>query len=176
MKKTFTILLILTSIITFSQKEETERFLFENKLKQEVNTDSIKKHIEIIKEISVGSSSDSINLNSKWELLYLQHSGWEEYLPGPKRTINILYVGKDNPIISKEELISVFKNSNQAEILLKQFPLEFTIEPRGAPLNGKWTVIFLKNNHITLQHIHSYPNGNQSSWFRKTNYYLKKIN
>jgi hypothetical protein len=176
MKKTFSALFILTSIITFSQKEETERFLFENKLKQEVNTDSIKKHIEIIKEISVGSSLDSINLNSKWELLYLQHSGWEEYLPGPKRTINILYVGKDNPIISKEELISVFKNSNQAEILLKQFPLEFTIEPRGAPLNGKWTVIFLKNNHITLQHIHSYPNGNQSSWFRKTNYYLKKIN
>jgi hypothetical protein len=176
MKKTFSALFILTSIITFSQKEETERFLFENKLKQEVNTDSIKKHIEIIKEISVGSSLDSINLNSKWELLYLQHTGWEEYLPGPKRTINILYVGKDNPIISKEELISVFKNSNQAEILLKQFPLEFTIEPRGAPLNGKWTVIFLKNNHITLQHIHSYPNGNQSSWFRKTNYYLKKIN
>ncbi|WP_339836038.1 hypothetical protein [uncultured Flavobacterium sp.] len=176
MKKTFTILLILTSIISFSQKEETESFLFEKKLKLEINSDSIKKHIEIIKEISVGSSLDSINLDSKWELLYLQHTGWEEYLPGPKRTINILYVGKNNPLISKEELISVFKNSNQAEILLKQFPPEFTIEPRGAPLNGKWTVIFLKNNHITLQYIHSYPNGNQSSWFRKTNYYLKKIN
>jgi len=62
MKKTFTILLILTSIISFSQKEETESFLFEKKLKLEINSDSIKKHIENIKEISVGSSLDSINL------------------------------------------------------------------------------------------------------------------
>ena len=64
----------------------------------------------------------------------------------------------------------------QKEILFNEIPPELSYMNRGAPLNGKFTIIFLKKNHITLQYIHSYPNGNQSSWFRKTNYYLKRIN
>lgn len=176
MKKTFTILLILTSIISFSQKEETERFLFEKKLKLEINSDSIKKHIKIIKEISVASELDSINSNSKWEVLYLHETGWAESMPNERYDINSLYIGKPNNSVSGQNLKDFFIRINKKEILLDKFPFEVSVEPRGAPLNGKWTVIFLKNNHITLQHIHSYPNGNQSSWFRKTNYYLKKIN
>lgn len=176
MKNTFSTLFILISFISFSQKEATERFLFERKLKKIVVNDSIAKHIEIIKEISVASSIDSIQVNSKWELLYLHETGWYENMPNDRHTVNNLYVGENKNIISSEELLKVFKISNQKVILLNQFPSEFNIEPRGAPLNGKWTIIFLKNNHITLQHIHSYPNGNQSSWFRKINYYLKKIN
>ena len=177
MRKTLLILTLLCSIVVNAQeKEESEAFLFEKKLTLETDKDSIKKHINIIKGISVASNLDSITLDSKWKLLYFHQTGWFENMPNDRHYVNSLYLGKNNKIISSQDLLKAFKISNQKEILLNQFPAEFTIEPRGAPLNGKWTIIFIKNNHITLQNIHSYPNGNQSSWFRKINCYLKKIN
>lgn len=138
MKKTILRLVLLLSIFLNAQeKEKNENFLFENKLTLESNIDSIKEHIKIIKEISVASSIDSIQVNSKWELLYLHETGWYENMPNDRHIVNNLYIGENKNIISSEELIKVFKIFNQKEILLNQFPSEFTIEPRGAPLNGK---------------------------------------
>lgn len=174
MKKIILQLTFLFSFVLNAQEKET--FLFENKLTLETHKDSIKKQLKIIKEIAITSELDSINSKSKWEFLYLHETGWYENMPNKRHSIDNIYKSENRNIISSEELLKIFKISNQTEILLNQFPQELSIEPRGAPLNGKWTIIFLKNNHITLQHIHSYPNGNQSSWFRKTNYYLKKIN
>ena len=66
MKKTILRLVLLLSIVLYAQeKEENETFLFENKLTLKSNIDSIKEHIKIIKEISVASSIDSIQVNSK---------------------------------------------------------------------------------------------------------------
>lgn len=180
MQKLLNIIVFFTLFTSFSQEKEVEKesesFLFEKRLRLETNKDSITNHLKIINEILVIAEIDSLNSDSKWELLYLHKTGWEESMPNKKHFINNLYMGKPNNIVTCNELLNVFKISNQKEILLNQFPPEFTIEPRGAPLNGKWTIIFLKNNHLTLQYIHSYPNGNQSSWFRKTNYYFKTIN
>ena len=97
-------------------------------------------------------------------------------MPNNPYKINNLYIGKRNNIVTGKDLKDFFQTIGQKEILFNQLPSELSYMNRGAPLNGKFTIIFLKNNHITLQYIHSYPNGNQSSWFRKTNYYLKRIN
>jgi hypothetical protein len=176
MKTTLHILFLFVISIAFSQNQNEEKFLFEHKLIVETNKDSIAKHLKIIKEISVTSTIDSIQANSNWKLLYLHETGWAESVPNQRNIINSLYIGKPNNGVTDQDLKDFFKRIGRTEILLDQFPFEVSVEPRGAPLNGKWTIIFLKNNHITLQYIHSYPNGNQSSWFRKTNYYLKKIN
>ena len=176
MKKIILTFLLLTSIVSFSQEETKERFLFERKLNQVTITDSISKHTKIIKEISIPAKIDSISSDSKWELLYLHETGWQESMPNNPHKINNLYIGKRNNIVTGKDLKDFFQTIGQKEILLNQLPSELSYMNRGAPLNGKFTIIFLKNNHITLQYIHSYPNGNQSSWFRKTNYYLKRIN
>jgi hypothetical protein len=176
MKKAVLLNILFISILSFSQEENKENFLFEKKLERVINSDSITKHIKAIKEILVATSVDSIISNSKWELLYLHKTGWEESLPNNRQYINVLYIDKPKNIVTGQDLKDFFKLIDRKEIILNQFPSEILIEPRGAPLNGKSTIIFLKNNHITLQYIHSYPNGNQSSWFRKTNYYFKKIN
>jgi hypothetical protein len=176
MQKTLNAILFFIAFISYSQNQSEEKFLFEHKLTKETQKDSLKKHIEIIKEISTTSNIDSISVDSKWELLYLHETGWVERLPNLSTNINELYIGKKNNSVSYEELLYIFKISNQKELVLDQFPSQLEVEPRGASMNGKWALIFLKKNYITLQYIHSYPNGNQTSWFRKTNYYLKKIN
>lgn len=176
MKKIILKFLLLTSIASFSQEETKERFLFEKKLNLVTKNDSISKHIKIIEEISIPAKIDSIPADSKWELLYLHETGWQESMPNNPHKINNLYIGKRNNIVTGKDLKDFFQTIGQKEILFNQIPSDLTYMSRGAPLNGKFTIIFLKNNHITLQYIHSYPNGNQSSWFRKTNYYLKRIN
>jgi hypothetical protein len=176
MKKIILTFLLLTSIVSFSQEETKERFLFEKKLNLATKNDSISKHIKNIEEISIPANIDSLSSDSKWELLYLHETGWQESMPNNPHTINNLYIGKQNNIVTGKDLKDFFQSIGQKEIVFNQLPPELSYMHRGAPLNGKFTIIFLKNNHITLQYIHSYPNGNQSSWFRKTNYYLKRIN
>ena len=176
MKKIILTFLLLTSIASFSQEETKERFLFEKKLNLATKNDSISKHIKIIEEISIPANIDSLSSDSKWELLYLHETGWQESMPNNPHNINNLYIGKRNNIVTGKDLKDFFQTIGQKEILFNQLPSELSYMNRGAPLNGKFTIIFLKNNLITLQYIHSYPNGNQSSWFRKTNYYLKRIN
>jgi len=176
MKKIILTFLLLTSIASFSQEETKERFLFERKLNLATKNDSISKHIKNIEEISIPANIDSLSSDSKWELLYLHETGWQESMPNNPHTINNLYIGKQNNIVTGKDLKDFFQSIGQKEIIFNQLPSELSYMHRGAPLNGKFTIIFLKNNHITLQYIHSYPNGNQSSWFRKTNYYLKRIN
>ena len=176
MKKIILTFLLSTSIASFSQEETKERFLFERKLNLATKNDSISKHIKNIEEISIPANIDSLSSDSKWELLYLHQTGWQESMPNNPHTINNLYIGKQNNIVTGKDLKDFFQSIGQKEIVFNQLPSELSYMHRGAPLNGKFTIIFLKNNHITLQYIHSYPNGNQSSWFRKTNYYLKRIN
>ena len=176
MKKIILTFLLLTSIASFSQEETKERFLFEKKLNLATKNDSISKHIKIIEEISIPANIDSLSSDSKWELLYLHQTGWQESMPNNPHKINNLYIGKRNNVVTGKNLKDFFQSIGQKEIVFNQLPSELSYMNRGAPLNGKFTIIFLKNNHITLQYIHSYPNGNQSSWFRKTNYYLKRIN
>ena len=176
MKKIILTFLLSTSIASFSQEETKERFLFERKLNLATKNDSISKHIKNIEEISIPANIDSLSSDSKWELLYLHETGWQESMPNNPYKINNLYIGKRNNIVTGKDLKDFFQSIGQKEIVFNQLPPELSYMHRGAPLNGKFTIIFLKNNHITLQYIHSYPNGNQSSWFRKTNYYLKRIN
>lgn len=176
MKKIILTFLLLTSIASFSQEETKERFLFEKKLNLATKNDSISKHIKNIEEISIPANIDSLSSDSKWELLYLHQTGWQESMPNNPHKINNLYIGKRNNVVTGKDLKDFFQSIGQKEIVFNQLPSELSYMNRGAPLNGKFTIIFLKNNHITLQYIHSYPNGNQSSWFRKTNYYLKRIN
>jgi len=176
MKKIILTFLLLTSIASFSQEEAKERFLFERKLNLATKNDSISKHIKNIEEISIPADIDSLSSDSKWELLYLHQTGWQESMPNNPHKINNLYIGKRNNVVTGKDLKDFFQSIGQKEIVFNQLPSELSYMNRGAPLNGKFTIIFLKNNHITLQYIHSYPNGNQSSWFRKTNYYLKRIN
>ena len=176
MKKIILTFLLLTSIASFSQEEAKERFLFERKLNLATKNDSISKHIKNIEEISIPANIDSLSSDSKWELLYLHQTGWQESMPNNPHKINNLYIGKRNNVVTGKDIKDFFQSIGQKEIVFNQLPSELSYINRGASLNGKFTIIFLKNNHITLQYIHSYPNGNQSSWFRKTNYYLKRIN
>ena len=112
---------------------------------------------------------------ANWKLEYLHKSGWKENFPNQRYVINDLYVGKKNNLVLGTEIADYISNFQQKIIVLKDFPNPLQLEPRGALLNGKYTLIVLENAYINLQYIHSYPNGNQSSWYMVTNYYFKKV-
>ena len=109
MKKIILTFLLLTSIVSFSQEETKERFLFERKLNLATKNDSISKHIKIIKEISIPANIDSLSSDSKWELLYLHQTGWQESMPNNPHKINNLYIGKRNNIVTGKDLKNFFQ-------------------------------------------------------------------
>lgn len=179
--KYFLILFVsLLSNLIFSQEVKTEeRFAFESKLIKISNTDSITNYLEKIKLINVADLKDTTTVfdkNSKWELLYLRNSGWREPFPNKRYNINDLYIGKPKNVVLGTDIIDLFSKFHQKITVLNIIPSPMLYLDRGATLNGKFVIILLENNYMTLQYIHSYPNGNQSSWLSITNYYFKKTN
>lgn len=109
MKKLLNLTLLLFVLATYSQNQNEEKFLFENKLTLVTLKDSLTKHVKIIKEISVASPIDSIQVNSNYELLYLHETGWAESAPNQRNIINSLYIGKPNNGVTGQDLKDFFK-------------------------------------------------------------------
>lgn len=120
-------------------------------------------------------SDQKITPESQWELLYRYQSGWHENSPNQRYDISELAVGNPGNIISGTMLLDFVKFYRQDTLLYSGDPLmvNFLSEARGAPYNGKWVVFSLRDNRICLRYVHSYPNGNQSSWYHKTEYYFQ---
>lgn len=179
MKNYLILIFIIYSSFCIAQNDEIkEAFTFESKLNHVTNNDSISKYVKEISKINVANKNDTTSVfdkNSKWELLYLRESGWYENMPGKRQDVNELYIGKPNNVVFGEEIINSVAKINQTIVLLNETPNLLQFIARDSPLNRKYITILLENNIINLQYIHSYPNGNQSSWFHQTNYYFKKI-
>lgn len=53
-----------------------------------------------------------------------------------------------------------------------RFPI---VHDRDDPMNGEW-VPFSSGDILILRLVHSYPNGNMTSFYRETRIYFKRIN
>ena len=115
---------------------------------------------------------NKITPTSDWELLYCYKSGWHENTPNQRFDISELYTGIPGNRISGATLLNWVKAHHQDDIIYSDNPYRFNLLSieRNDPYNGKWVVYSLHENRINLCYIHSYPNGNQSSWLHKTEY------
>ena len=172
MKKLLLLFIISISITTFSQENELSKF--QKNLIQVKNVDSLKiitKEIQNIEKLINSKDSITINKSTNWKLISYTVNGWREIVGQPKTTVNNKYVSNTNEVVTTENLLKIFSLNYSDSIFLKSVPL---IYERDHFFNRKTTPIIINNQYLILRYVHSYPNGNQTSWFSETNYYFKK--
>ncbi len=172
MKKILLLFIISISINTFSQENELSKF--QKNLVQVKNVDSLKlvtKEIQSIEKLINSKDSITINKSTNWKLICYSVNGWREIVGQPKTTVNNKYVSNNNEVVTTENLLKIFNLNYNDSIFLKNIPL---IYEREHLFNRKTTPIVINNQYLVLRYVHSYPNGNQTSWYTETNYYFKK--
>lgn len=147
-------------LIELRDKDSLEKF--------KLNLDSIRKSFTF-------SYDEKFTLSDKWNLIYFQFSGWEHWEGIGQTSINHCYIttNKDTVFTSKQ----VFCEFNIGDsISIKQNPLKYfpTIYERDDALNSKWTAILPNSVYLIIRLVHSYPNGNATSWYKERTYYFKR--
>jgi hypothetical protein len=158
--------------------------MFDNFLVELKSKDSLEKFKTAIDSITKDwSKSDSSNirfsLSDKWNLFYFQFSGSEQYfgsMPPSGTVIDQCYIStnKDTAFTSKQ----IFCEFNIGDsISLKENPLKYfpTIYEREDKFNAKWTAILPNSEYLIIRMVHSYPNGNATSWYKERTYYFSKV-
>jgi|APLak6261678124_1056121.scaffolds.fasta_scaffold10879_2 hypothetical protein len=176
MKYILTTALLLFGTLLFAQNQD-QGAPFAEKLKKVTSKDSIAlclKEINAINTIQRKDTSTKFDENSKWKLRFHRVTGWKENMPNQRHDINILEIGKNDIMVTGKDILNVFQRFKQKVTLLNQFPSSILLTPRGAPLNGAFILVLLDDDNAVLQYTHSYPNGNQSSWYITESYYFKK--
>lgn len=153
---------------------------FDNLLIELRDKDSLEKFKTVIDSIKKEwSKSDSTNirfsLSDKWNLIYFQFSGSEHHFGSMPVGINHCYIStnKDTVFTSKQ----IFCEFNIGDsISLKEYPLKYfpTIYEREDEFNAKWTAILPNSEYLIIRMVHSYPNGNATSWYKERTYYFKR--
>ncbi|MDP2176002.1 MAG: hypothetical protein Q8K70_08845 [Bacteroidota bacterium] len=158
--------------------------MFDNFLIELKSNDSLEKFKTAIDSMKKEwSKSDSSNirfsLSDKWNLFYFQFSGSEHhFVPSGIPLgidINRCYnsTNKDTVFTSKQ----IFCEFNIGDsISLKDYPLKYfpTIYERVDEFNAKWTAILPNSEYLIIRMVHSYPNGNATSWYKERTYYFSK--
>ena len=172
MKKLLLLFIISLSISTFSQENELSKF--QKNLIQVKNIDSLKiitKEIQSIEKLINPKDSISINQSTKWKVICYTVKGWRQIVGQPKTVVNDKYVSINKEVLTTEKLLQIFNLKYNDSIFLKNVPLVYEREDF---FNRKTTPIVINNQYLILRYVHSYPNGNQTSWYSETNYYFKK--
>ena len=149
-------------------------------LKRVNNPDSFRKIEQKLYDIQTiagdtSKSTKTILANEKWTIAFFQNKGWDERLPNKKTSYNEIQVNnKCTKTWTTEEIYKAFnfRTKDKDKYLLNYFPLVFG---RGGPFNGAWTAILPNAQYLVLRMVHSYPNGNQTSWYHERMYYFKKV-
>ena len=162
MKKILLLFIISISINSFSQENELSKF--QKNLIQVKNVDSLKiVESEILNIQNQLNEKDSITINksTNCKLLCYTENGWREIVGQPKTTVNNKYVSIINEVLTTENLLKIFNLNYNYSIFLKNVPLVYE---RDHFFNRKTTPIVINNQYLILRYVHSYPNGNATSW------------
>lgn len=173
MKKLLSLFIISISLTTFSQSNELAEF--QKNLVKVKNKDSLKNITSEIQNIEKQLNSEdaiTINQSTKWKLFCYTVNGWSQIVGRPKSTTNDKYVSNTKELVTTENLLKIFNLKYNDSMFLKNFPLVFEREDF---YNRKTTPIIIKNKYLILRYVHSYPNGNQTSWYNEMNYYFAKV-
>lgn len=158
------------------QTVPVDTVIFDKWLKPIQSADSIKRFKK-----TIDSLHKFFNSNAKpsfykpldtWQLVGYRNSGWHENFPGKRNNIDANFVANRNAMLkSGKDILKAFQLSDT------NFPLQIIpgVYERGAPYNGYWTAILPANDYLLIRYVHSYPNGNQSSWYHESVYYFRKV-
>lgn len=171
----FLLVLGLNFNLVYGQKTiPAHEAVFANRMTLVVDADSIKAiKKEMLSNIEskskVNSTKVAFDLNTKWTLKYLRGYDWTEAFPNRSNTVDNYLISKEEILMTGDEIFAIFKIDNE------EFPLNFLpqVYERGCLYNGEWTATLI-NDNLFIRYVHSYPNGNQTSWYREKIYYFQK--
>jgi hypothetical protein len=109
-------------------------------------------------------------------LICFQISGWEHHVGIGESSINHCYISTNkDTVFSSKQIFCEFNIGDS--ISIKQYPLKYfpAIYERDDFFNTKWTAILPHSEYLIIRLVHSYPNGNMTSWYKERTYYFKKV-
>jgi hypothetical protein len=180
--------------ITFSQKSDIRKtkFLAIHNLKRIENKDSINQIEQKIAFINNKSNRKNsklffFNHSRKWKLLFSVPTGYHENFPGQcKDTTSFTEfqltqfqrLGKKSYLTPRNDgvALSGFKLFKIFGVSKFKFPINYypQVYARDSRFNGEWTAILLNKEYLIIRYVSSYPDGNQSSWYREETYYFER--
>ncbi|MDB5283452.1 MAG: hypothetical protein JWO06_2527 [Bacteroidota bacterium] len=118
-----------------------------------------------------------IDTMTQWRLLGSWIHGWEERIPGNFRWEEDYNMASKSPapVFRINELLSLFRLDAD---YLRRIPATKKPGPaleRNDPFNHIWSFTVIEDKYLIQRYVHSYPNGNQTSWYHETDYYFKKV-
>ena len=161
-------------------KKQTVAYIdhkFDNWLVELKDKDSIQRFKTELDSIRMGfnqtnNSKTPFSLSDKWNLIYFQYTGWENHFHFGTSNIDLCSISKNQETtVTSKEIFNEFNIGDS--LLLKHFPL---VLERDDPFNGKWTAILPNSEYLIIRFVHSYPDGNATSWYYERTYYFRKAN
>lgn len=129
-----------------------------------------KKSFDSIKQSFTMPKNTSFSFSSRWSLVCSDYNGWVDGLSKQRLHFNLCYRSTDeNKIFTSEEIFQAFEIFEEP---LRYFPLVYH---RDDHYNAKWTAIIPSSDYLIIQMIHSYPDGNATSWLKTRTYYFQNV-
>lgn len=165
-----------------------DEFLWNLQWKAVNNKDSLQ---QIKREIN--SMASTINqqegntvpfdFSKKWKLQYCYKRGYLENFPGQcqdtGRPLQLMRKGTSSYQVLQQKVaaLSGARLFHLFGLSTAKFPINYypLIEARDSKYNGEWTAISPNQKHLLIRFVSSYPDGNQTSWYRETVYYFTKV-
>jgi hypothetical protein len=110
---------------------------------------------------------------NRWKLTFYKESGWEEIVGNYHSQYHRLYTPTEESIHYGKDLYKLFP------LRMERFQKEadnsrIGIPARNDPANGQWQAWKIKEDVLMVRLYHSYPDGNQTSWYHEKVYYFEK--
>ena len=109
----------------------------------------------------------------RYRLLYYHTCGWNEVLSHPRTTSDRKFssdaAGK---LFTSREIFRLLSLYGKDSTVLRQYPL---VMAREDYYNRRWTPVSSSPHYLVLRYVHSYPNGNMTSWYNEARYYFERV-
>jgi len=115
--------------------------------------------------------SSSVESSRVWNLSHVVFSGWKQIVGNDATTYYNVDVPQDVNMFIHENIIVDCFNPLFAGRNKYPFDIYPVLISRNAPLNCVY-IAYLTENIFIIRYVHSYPNGNMTSFFHEEVYYF----
>lgn len=144
-------------------------------LKDNDSLEKFKTTIDSIRKTWFPSDSSNISFrfSDTWNLYYCQFFGSEDGLEQVDFYHSYLSTNTDTTFTSQQIFCAFHLGDSMS---FKQNPLKYfpRIYERDDTWNAEWTAILPHSEYLIIRMVHSYPNGNHTSWYKEKLYYFRK--
>ncbi len=172
------LLVVLACTSAIAQPVRFPGFALDHSLQLVQSTDSnamLQRQIDSIRNMLPQPTLQGVGLQDKWSLSFYEDFGWTKMVPYGHINHHVRYISTlPDETYTTATLLDTFALNRRvidSAQVLRFFPPIFE---REDPLNRAWSLIAMSDENLIIRYVHSYPNGNQTSWYTERVYYFKR--